>query len=599
MPHAQRPHACPRLARGAGARIGRSTVRTAFTLIALLTLLGGAPLVAQANPPTHVHYDAPEQFRAARADGSLAPRLQNLGVHRFPTSRASRVGQLFIDQGLNLAYGFNHFEAGRAFAEATRLDPTNPMAPWGEALVLGPNINMPMNPATEAEAHALVQRALSLAAADGVPQRERDYVAALAKRYTGNAADRAGSDLAYANAMRELARRYPDDLDAQVLFAESLMDLRPWNYWQGDGTPYPETVEIEATLRRVIAANPNHPGALHYWIHLWEPTATPEEAEDEADRLVDLVPAAGHLVHMPGHIYARIGRHADSIAANRKAVLADEDYITQCRAQGFYPLGYYPHNVHFIWLSASFSGQGQLAVEMADKTAAVIPDATLAQMPMLQSFEVVPLYARVQFGRWDDLLAQAKPAFDLPFYRGMWHYARGLARLATAADEPAQARAELAALQAVLAEPALAATQATASANSGTTLLRIAERVLQGEIAAAAGDHEAAITHLERAVRYEDALTYNEPPDWPQPVRHRLGRVLLAAGRAAEAEAVYWEDLRRHRENGWALSGLVAALKAQGKSELATMIEARLAIAWKDADAALLSPEGDGLAQAR
>ncbi len=547
-------------------------------------LLAACALIAHANPPTHVHYDAPEQFRTPRADGSLAPRLQNLGVHRFPTHLGSRTGQLFIDQGLNLAYGFNHLESGRAFAEAARIDPANPMALWGQALVLGPNINMPMDPASEAEAHAVVQRALALAAAEDVPQRERDYLAALAKRYTGRAEDRAGSDLAYANAMRELARRYPDDLDAQTLFAEALMDLRPWNYWLGDGTPYPETIEIEATLRKVIATNPNHPGALHYWIHLWESTATPEEAEDEADRLVELVPAAGHLVHMPGHIYARVGRHADSIRVNQQAVLADEDYITQCRAQGFYPLGYYPHNVHFIWLSASFAGRSQLATEMADKTAAVIPDATLAQMPMLQSFKVVPLYARVQFERWDELLAQTGPAYDLPFYRGVWHYARGLALVATRPDDLARAQAALAALQAVLAEPALATSQATSSANTGATLLRIAERVLEGELAAARSDHEAAIAHLERAVRYEDALTYVEPPDWPQPVRQRLGRVLLAAGRAAEAEAVYWEDLRRNRENGWALSGLVAALEAQGKSELATMIEARLAIAWKDAD---------------
>ena len=572
----------------------------------------------EANPqhaaPTHVHYDAPAQFRTPRADGSLAPRLQNLGKHMFPTSQASAIGQLFVNQGLNLAYGFNHLEAGRAFAEAARRDPGNVMALWGQALVLGPNINMPMDPASEPLAFALLQRADELlqrqarTAGHGgslATQRERDYVAALAKRYTGHAEDRAGSDLAYANAMRQLAQKYPDDLDAQTLFAESLMDLRPWNYWLGDGTPFPETVEIQAALRQVIARNALHPGALHYWIHLWEPTNTPEEAEDEADRLVDLLPAAGHLVHMPGHIFARIGRHQDAIAVNQKAALADEDYITQCRAQGFYPLAYYPHNVHFIWLSATAAGQSALALEMADKTAAVIPDATLTQLPNLQSFKVVPLYARIQFERWDSILAQSKPAYDLAFYRGVWHFARGLAYLgkadrggsassaAKAADaiappaaiDPAQR--ELDALQAVLNEPALAEQPATASANSGSTLLRIAERVLIGEMAHAQGDNETAISNLERAVRYEDSLTYNEPSDWPQSVRQRLVRVLLDAGRPSEAEAVYWEDLRRNRENGWALHGLKNALEAQGKAEASTLIEVRLKRAWAAADPSL------------
>ncbi len=598
-----------------------STVLAGALSVLIVQCLASSPaaLAAAASgeaPPTHVHYDAPAQFRTPRADGSLAPRLQNLGKHAFPTSQASAIGQLFINQGMNLTYGFNHLEAGRAFAEAARRDPGNVMALWGQALVLGPNINMPMDPASEVVAFELLQRADEMlqrqarTAGHGgslATPRERDYVAALAKRYTGRADDRAGSDLAYANAMRQLAQKYPDDLDAQTLFAESLMDLRPWNYWLGDGVPYPETVEIEAALRRVIARNPMHPGALHYWIHLWEPTKTPEEAEDEAERLVDLLPAAGHLVHMPGHIFARIGRHQDSIAANQKAVLADEDYITQCRAQGFYPLAYYPHNVHFIWLSASAAGRSTLALEMADKTAFVIPDATLAQLPNLQSFKVVPLYARIQFERWDDILAQGKPAYDLAFYRGVWHYARGLAYLgkagraavapdaATAADAVASpvtveaVQRELDALRAVLQEPALTAQPATSSANTGSTLLRIAELVLIAELARARGDFESAISNLERAVRYEDSLAYNEPPDWPQPVRQRLGRALLDAGRPNEAEAVYWEDLRRNRDNGWALRGLQRALEAQGKAETSSLIEVRLKRAWALADPSLLA----------
>jgi len=270
----------------------------------------------------------------------LAPRLQNLGVHVFPVTTASERAQLFINQGLNLAYGFNHAEAGRAFAEAARLDPTCAMAFWGQALVLGPNINAAMQADDEPKAYELVQKAVSLKS--GTTPREQAFIDALAKRYTGKAADRAQADRAFAHATGELAGDFPDDLDARTLHAESLMDLRPWNYWSRDGQPYEETREVEAALTHVLAKNPSHPGALHYWIHLWEPTDTPEKAEAEADRLLPLMPGAGHVVHMPAHIYMRVGRHNDVVTSNLLAVQADEDYIAQCRAQGLYPLAVAP-----------------------------------------------------------------------------------------------------------------------------------------------------------------------------------------------------------------------------------------------------------------
>jgi tetratricopeptide (TPR) repeat protein len=384
--------------------------------------------------------------------------------------------------------------------------------------------------------------------------------------------------------MSELVGDYPDDLDARTIYAESLMDLRPWNYWMRDGQPYEETQEIQKSLEQVLAKNPNHPGALHYWIHLWEPTDTPERAEAEADRLLPLMPGAGHVVHMPAHIYMRVGRHADVVRSNQMAVLADEDYIAQCRAQGAYPLGYYPHNIHFIWMGATAGGQGKLALEAARKVAAAIPNEALATVPVLQSFLVVPYWTMVRFGQWNDILAEKGPAHDTPFTRAAWRYARAMAL--TAKGQLSQADAELKRLRTLVNDPSLKS-QVTSSMNTGYAILRIAPEVVAGEIAARRKNWDAALLHLERAVRYEDSLIYQEPSDWHAPVRQNLGAVLLAAGRADEAEAVYWEDLRKNPGTGWALFGLMQALKAQGKHDEAALAETRFRAAWKDADITL------------
>src|SRR4051812_36814163 len=537
---------------------------------------------AAAQTPSHQHYMPVEGALQAGPGGELAPRLQNLGVHTFRVTTTSARAQRFINQGLNLAYGFNHAEAGRAFAEAARLDPRCAMAYWGQALVLGPNINAAMAGDDEPKAKTLIEKAASLKRTASA--RERAYIDALAARYTGRSEDRVKADRAYADAMRRLTKQFPDDLDAKTIFAESLMDLRPWNYWTRDGEPYAETSEIRDALAQVIARNRNHPGALHYWVHLWEPTNTPERAEAEADRLLPLMPGAGHMVHMPAHIYMRVGRFADVVSSNQAAARADEDYITQCRAQGLYPLGYYPHNIHFVWMGATALGQSGLAAEAARKVSAAITDASLKEAPALQGFTLVPYWTMVRFGRWDEILADKGPRLDHPFSRGAWHFARAMALTATGRVELAEE--ELAALRKEVDDPALVQ-PATSSMNTGVAILRIAPEVVAGELAARRQEWDTAVLHLDRAIRYEDALIYQEPPDWPAPVRQTLGAVLLQTGRPSEAEAVYWEDLKKNPGTGWSLYGLWQALRAEQKTDEARAAEARFRDAWKNADVTL------------
>lgn len=547
----------------------------------LLPLLAAAPAPAQA--PNHTHYAKGEGYDTPAPGGALAPRLQNLGKHTFPVTTKSARAQLFINQGLNLAYGFNHAEAARAFAEAARLDPDCAMAYWGQAFVLGPNINAPMNPADEGKALELARKAVGLKSK--ASPREADYIDALAARYTGKAEDRAAADQAFANAMRALHKKYPNDLDAATIFAESVMDLRPWNYWTRDDVPYAGTPEAIAALEMVMARDPEHPGAPHLYIHVMEPTKNPEKAEEAADRLSSLMPGAGHMVHMPAHIYVRVGRYNDAADSNELAITADEDYITQCRAQGLYPLAYYPHNIHFLWWAASAAGRSQVALPAARKTAAKIPPEQLRELPFLQGFITVPYHALVRFGHWDEILKEPKPAQDSPFVQGVWHYARG--RAFTAKKQFQEAAQELAVLEAMARSDALRNMPASFSANTALTILRIAPEVLAGELAAAQKQFDQALLRLERAVRLEDALIYTEPADWPFPVRQSLGAVLLEAGRPEEAASVYWDDLRRYPENGWSLYGLAQALRAQGKNDEAAMVEKRLQKAWARADVKL------------
>ena len=495
----------------------------------------------------------------------------------------SKKAQLFVNQGVNLAYGFNHAEAGRAFREAARLDPNCAMCYWGQAFVLGPNINVPMSPDDEPKAYELAQKAVAMKAK--ATPRERAYIDAVAKRYTGRKEDRDAANKAFADAMGVLAKKYPADLDAQTMYAESLMDLRPWNYWTGDGRPYPGTEELVSTLESVLARNKNHPGANHLYIHAVEATKSPERAEAAADRLGGLMPGAGHMVHMPSHIYQRVGRYADAVAANVAAAKADEDYISQCRAQGIYPMAYYPHNLHFIWYAATAAGRSAEAIAAARKTAAQVSDEQMDALPLLGAFRVVPYYALARFGKWDEVLAEPVPAERYPYPRAVAHYARGLAHLRKGNLD--EAEKELDAVRRMAADKALDYT--LFSPNSAAAIFAPAPEVLAGEIAAQRKQYDVAIAHLERAVRLEDSLFYTEPEEWHYPSRQALAAVLLEAGRAREAETIYWDDLRRHTNNGWSLFGLAQALRAQGKNAEADAVQARFDKTWGQADVKLSS----------
>jgi hypothetical protein len=545
-------------------------------------MLGLVAATASAQTTNHKHYEESEAASKPGPGGELAPKLQNLGRHAFKITTKSKQAQLFFNQGINLTYGFNHAEAGRAFREVARLDPSCAMAYWGQALVLGPNINAPMTPEDEPKAQAAAQKAVARKAK--ASPRERAYIDAVAQRYSGDPKDREARNKAYADAMREVAKKYPDDLDAATLYAEALMDLRPWNYWHRDGRPYADTAEIVSNLERVLARNPDHPGANHYYIHAMEAN-TPEKAERAADRLLKLMPGAGHMVHMPSHIYQRVGRYADAAASNEAAIAADEDYITQCRAQGLYPMAYYPHNIHFLWFAASADGRGQLAIDSARKTASKVTDELLTQLPLLGGFRVVPWYALTRFGKWDEMLAEPAPATQFLFPRGTWHYARGLAFLGK--NQVEEAEKELAELRRIAADKAL--DYPMFSPNTAATILSIAPEVLAGELAARRKDYDKAVGHLDRAVRLEESLVYTEPSEWHYPPRLALGAVLLDAGRAKEAEAVYWEELRRNRDSGWALFGLAQAQRAQGRADEAATTQTRFEKAWARSDVKLTS----------
>ena len=554
--------------------LNSSSVRSIVPVAVVAALFGSSAFAGEQSgtaTPSHKHYAEPQDAPAPAPGAPLAPRLQNLGVHTFPVNTRVARAQQFMNQGLNLAYGFNHAEATRAFAEAARLDPNLAMAYWGQALVLGPNINAAMAPEAEPQALELIKKAASLK--NRATARERAYIDALATRYTGKAEDRAKADRAYADAMRKLAQAYPADMDAHALYAESLMDLRPWGYWTRDGRPYEETTQIESALAHVLAKHKNHPLALHLWIHLWE-SVDAKKAEAEADRLVPLMPGAGHMVHMPAHIYQRVGRHGDVVRVNLMAAKADEEYIAACKAQGLYPLAYYPHNLHFIWMGASASGQKALAIESARKLANQVPAEGLKAAPILQGFLVVPYYALVRFSEWDQILADKGPSHSTPFTQGVWRYARAVALLAK--DRVDEAARELEMLKTQLEDPSLKG-QTTFSPNTGITILRIAPEVVAGEIAAKRQEWDRAILHLERAVRFEDQLVYQEPPDWHVPVRQNLAAVLMAAGRADEAETVLWEDLKRNPDHVWNLTLMSKALRMQNKTADAALIDARLA----------------------
>ena len=527
--------------------------------------------------------------RALEADPDLAkepiaPVLEGLGDHHLTVTTTDPRSQAFFDQGLNLTYGFNHSEALRAFKEAVRLDPDNAMAYWGWALVLGPNLNLPMLPDPEIIDQAWEASQMAMSLREGVTSKEREMIEALAERYIETAIDdRTTLDRAYAAAMGKLYDKYPGDDDIATLYAASLMNLNPWSYWQPDGQPRDNTEDLVAALESVIDRSPGHAGARHYYIHAME-AKHPDRAVDAADELGPLMPGAGHMVHMPSHIYMRVGRYADSYEANSRAVIADEGYITQCRAQGIYPLGYYPHNIHFMVWSAMFEGRSAESLAAARKVAEKIPaDVPDAVWSVYELFRSQPYYAMVRFGMWDKILTEPKPIERARFMNGVWHYARALAFLHT--GKRGRAKRELRSLRSMRDE--IEREGYAIGFGSAEKLLTIGVEVVTGEMAAAKGNYDKALSRLEKAVRLEDSLPYSEPPEWYFPVRHVLGAVLIEAGYPEEAEVIYWTDLRRNPENGYALFGLEQSLRAQGKKEEGEAMAARFEKAWANADVTL------------
>ena len=517
-----------------------------------------------------------------------APLFDGMGDHTHPITTNNKYVQRYFDQGLTIDFAFNHAESARSFRAGQTLDPNCAMCFWGEALALGPNINVTSNGSVimadqeRLAAYEAIQKALSLK--NKVSEKERDFIDALATRYNGDTASPRGPlDLAYAEAMRELSNKYPEDDDAASLFAESLMNTMPWDYWIDADSPKPLTVEAIEILEKVMARNPRHPMALHLYIHAVESSSQPERAEAAADILLDLVPGAGHLVHMPSHIYWRVGRYADASESNIMAAAVDEAYIAACNAQGFYPAAYYPHNIHFLWASSSMEGRSEIAIEAGEKVAKNVRLEMIDQFPGVEFFKTVPMLSLVQFGLWDRVLELDPPAERLEYANAIWHYARSVAYSNKGNIESAQKERQMI--------ESLKDTNDVLHLDSiyypASMLLEIADSLALGEIAISNNDYQSAIQYFANAVSVQDTLPYTEPPFWYYPTRLSLGKAYLLSDQADEAEVVFEENLKRYPRNGWALYGLIQALETQNKDS--SMVQKQFDIIWQNADVELTS----------
>lgn len=521
---------------------------------------------------------------AAEPAPATPRRFEGLGTHTRPISTKSVEAQAWFDQGLAFAYGFNHDEAIRSFTRAAELDPAAAMPHWGIALCCGPNINYPLVDEPKAkQAWAALTRARELAApASSV---ERELIAALGHRYADpQPADRKPLDEAYARAMQALWEQHPDDADVGALCAEALMDLQPWDLWTHEGVARPGTGAILQTLEQVLQLAPNHPLALHLYIHAMEASPAVAKAADEADRLRDLQPGLGHMVHMPSHIDLRLGQWQQAVIANEKAVIADARYRAAQPDQDFYRT-YIAHNHHMLAFAASMQGRRELATQSIRTMLAEMPESWVAKNAMfVDGFHAMPYELALRFGRWDELLAEPEPAEHFPIARALRLYARGVA-FAAKRQLPEARSEQTHFLSAKAAIPA----EAMFSLNPAADILSIAEHMLAGEILYREGQVEPALAELREAVRREDALRYIEPPDWIQPVRHALGATLMDARRFQDAEAVYREDLKRHPHNGWSLFGLSESLRAQQKTDEADAVRKQFVEAWSQSDVVLKS----------
>lgn len=521
----------------------------------------------------------------ARAAQSLpaVPKFDGLGRHHHPVTTKWQLAQRYFDQGLTLCFNFNHAEAIRSFEAAAMVDTNCAMAWWGVAYAYGPNINAPMFDNAVPKAWDALKKALALK--EFATPRERDYIDALAKRYAKEpSTNRAALDQAFADAMRKLAAKYPDDLDAQTLFAESLMDTSPWNYWQENLTPKPSAKEALAVIESVLARVPSHSGADHLYIHLVEAGPNPEKGVPSADRIGELTPRAGHLVHMASHIYVRVGRYHDASSVNEQASKVDEKYLKSVKpAPGMYPGGYYPHNVHFLWYATDLEGRSKDSIAAAKRVSEYTLDLRCGAMEGPRQ-RYLPLLAYSRFGKWNEILNTKLPAEEFPFDRTMAHYARGTAFAGL--GRASEAQAEFAAFKKLQQSDAVKALDNPYF--PGTKILAVAEHILAGRIAGASGQNGELLKQMRAAVKAEKELSYMEPPYWHYAAKLSLGAALLKNNQGAEAEQVFRETLKRDLPgNGWPLFGLEKSLRAQGKDAEANAVAKDFKKAWKHADTKL------------
>ena len=504
------------------------------------------------------------------------PLMEGLGTLKLRISTFSSEAERFFDQGYRLAWGFNHDEARRAFRKAQRLDPDCAMCYWGEAWVLGPNINAPMDPAVNRSALAALKNAQRLASR--ATPREQALIGALAERYSPDPkAERAQLDAAFAAAMRDVAAKFPRDNDIATIYADALMNLSPWDYWEAGGARLKAPVaELVDTLAGVLQRRSDHAGALHLYIHAVEASANPRHAERYADRLVGLMPGAGHIVHMPTHIYYRIGRYKDSLATNRAAVKVDEAYLAKEKSAGLYALGYYPHNVHFLMASAQMAGDGPTVIEAASKLAKLIPDAAAREFLLLQPVKAAPYFAHAQFSDAATIFALPDPGAEFPYMQSIWRYARGIALASK--SKIAAAGAELAEIERIVERADYKGFDEWKIPARETG--RLAAHVLRARIAQGQHDLDTATRELEAAVKIQDELPYMEPPYWYFPVRQSLGALLVLRGDTRGARAVFGQSLARSPNNAWALYGLAEAYAREGRKREARVVMRRFERAW-------------------
>jgi tetratricopeptide (TPR) repeat protein len=518
-----------------------------------------------------------QDHSAHAAQTKPATLMTGVGNVHHPVSTSNAQAQKFFDQGLNLIYDFNHDEAARSFARAAELDPKLAMAYWGIAESVGPNYNDPASEERFKQAHEAIQKAVDLSA--NATPAEQAYIQAMAKRFPADPkADLKKAAEDYHDAMRELVKKYPDDLDAATLFAESGMNLHPWGLWHVNGTPEEGTEEIVATLESVIRRDPNHLGAIHYYIHATEASANPERALAGANRLAALAPNAGHIVHMPAHVYIRTGDYEAAVKTNEEAAAVDRAYIKESGAQGIYPLMYYSHNLHFIATCAAMNGLYPEAKKNADLLVANV-GAHVKEMPPLEGFMTVPMAVDIRFHKWNEILAMPQPDAEMKITTGFWHFARGMALAGTGKLSEAEAEYKIVSEAEQNTPPDMVF--AMPINNKAKDILKISEDVLGAKIAVARKDYTQAIALLTAAVAIQDTLKYGEPPDWFFPVRESLGGVLLINGDAAGAEKVFRADLDRNPRNPRSLFGLHQALKAQKRNYDAGFVEAEFNNSWK------------------